>query len=60
MTKNDAILEATRLVEEILKAQPNLFSGRAPTATAGNELADFVDAFITRYSGQLLARSGTD
>lgn len=60
MTKNEAINEAARLLEEILKAQTNLFSNRAPNTTTGEELADFVDAFITRYSGQLLARSWTD
>lgn len=60
MTNSTPTEQATRLIIEIIKAQPNLLAPRVPNRTTGEELADFVDAFITRYSAYLLARPEPD
>ena len=46
--------DAGDLLKDILAAQPNLLTPLAPNATTGEQLADFVEAFIRRYSGSSL------
>lgn len=59
MNKSTHIDASTRALAKLLKAQPNLLS---PITTLdkgnGQGLADFMDAFIRRYSEHLQELSG--
>lgn len=41
---------ALLLFRELFKAQPNMFQGLHPTEGCGQQLAEFIHAFIQRYS----------
>lgn len=58
MNKATFIDDATRLLVKILDTQPNLLRPMAADTSEGRNLADFVDAFIRRYSEHLQALTG--
>ncbi len=55
MNKNTHIAIATRMLGKLLKAQPNLLRPTPTTESSGEELANFMAAFIRRYSESLKA-----
>lgn len=44
------VIEAQSLLNNLLQWQPNLFTGIRPSAATGEDIADFCDAFIRKYS----------
>ena len=58
MNKATYIATATRTLAKLLEAQPNLLLPVLPTSGNGEGVADFVDAFIRRYSEHLQALTG--
>lgn len=58
MNKSTHIDAATRALGKLLETQPNLLKPVLPNADNGQEVADFMAAFIRRYSEHLTAASG--